>query len=103
MTHSYIFKGLPFLPIQALTLLHRWVVRTFMAIRTPARQERTSTVMVPGVRRDPAVLYRSQYILKSRNPSILKFFTPEILKVFNLQGPDPHPRLCRSTHFYQVP
>ena len=46
--------------LHALTLLHRWVVRTYMAIRTPVRAERTSNVMVPGVRRDPAIIYRDQ-------------------------------------------
>jgi len=61
--------------LQALTLLHRWVVRTFMAIRTPARQERTSTVMVPGVRRDPAVLYRDQThtLVSAVAPTSIKF------------------------------
>ena len=64
-----------YLQIQALTLLHRWVVRTFMAIRTPARQERTSTVMVPGVRRDPAVLYRDQThtLVSAVAPTSIKF------------------------------
>ena len=46
--------------LHALTLLHRWVVRTYMAIRTPVRAERTSNVMVPGVKRDPAIIYRDQ-------------------------------------------
>jgi len=61
--------------LQALTLLHRWVVRTFMAIRTPARQERTSTVMVPGVKRDPAVLYRDQThtLVSAVAPTSIKF------------------------------
>ena len=49
--------------LHALTLLHRWVVRTFMVIRTPVRAERTSNVMVPGVKRDPAIIYRDQTAL----------------------------------------
>ena len=36
--------------------------------------------MVPGVRRDPAVLYRSQYILKSLNPSFLQSLISSLLK-----------------------
>ena len=49
--------------LHALTLLHRWVVRTFMVIRTPVRAERSSNVMVPGVKRDPAIIYRDQTAL----------------------------------------
>jgi len=61
--------------LQALTLLHRWVVRTFMVIRTPMRTERTSTVMVPGVRRDPAVIYRDQThtLVSAVAPTSIKF------------------------------
>eukprot|EP00092_Neocalanus_flemingeri_P017763 GFUD01019220.1.p1 GENE.GFUD01019220.1~~GFUD01019220.1.p1 ORF type:complete len:1019 (+),score=355.36 GFUD01019220.1:70-3057(+) len=61
--------------LQALTLLHRWVVRTFMVIRTPMRTERTSTVMVPGVRRDPAVMYRDQThtLVSAVAPTSIKF------------------------------
>jgi len=61
--------------LQSLTLLHRWVVRTFMVIRTPMRTERTSTVMVPGVRRDPAVIYRDQThtLVSAVAPTSIKF------------------------------
>jgi len=46
--------------LHSLILLHRWVIRTFMAIKTPQRTERTSNVMVPGVKRDPALMFRDQ-------------------------------------------
>ena len=61
--------------LQALTLLHRWVVRTFMVIRTPVKTERTSTVMVPGVWRDPAVIYRDQThtFVSAVAPTSIKF------------------------------
>jgi len=61
--------------LQALTLLHRWVVRTFMVIRTPMKTERTSTVMVPGVWRDPAVIYRDQThtFVSAVAPTSIKF------------------------------
>merc|ERR1712155_436766 len=63
--------------LQSLTLLHRWVVRTFMMIKTPVRMERTSNMMVPGVKRDPAVIYRDQtYTLVSAvAPTSIKFLT----------------------------
>jgi len=61
--------------LQALTLLHRWVVRTFMVIRTPVKTERSSTVMVPGVWRDPAVIYRdqTQTFVSAVAPTSIKF------------------------------
>jgi len=40
-------------------LFDRWILRTYMDCRTPQRIERTSNVMVPGVRRDPAIIHRS--------------------------------------------
>ena len=63
--------------LQSLTLLHRWVVRTFMMIKTPVRMERTSNMMVPGVKRAPAVIYRDQtYTLVSAvAPTSIKFLT----------------------------
>ena len=61
--------------LHSLVLLHRWVVRTFMLIRTPLRTERCSTVMVPGVRRDPAVIYRDQThtLVSAVAPTSIKF------------------------------
>ena len=61
--------------LQALVLLHRWVVRTFMVIRTPVRTERTSNMMVPGVKRDPAIIYRDQThtLVSAVAPTSIKF------------------------------
>ena len=61
--------------LHALTLLHRWVIRTFMTIRTPIRTERTSNMMVPGVKRDPAIIYRdqTQTLVSAVAPTSIKF------------------------------
>jgi len=79
--------------LQALTLLHRWVVRTFMTIRTPAKQERSSTVMVPGVKRDPAILYRDQThtLVSAVAPTSIKFLE---MVVTSSTSPTSQPGSC---------
>ena len=46
-----------------------------MTIRTPIRTERTSNMMVPGVKRDPAIIYRdqTQTLVSAVAPTSIKF------------------------------
>jgi len=46
--------------LHSLIMFHRWVLRSYMQCRTPQRIDRASNVMVPGVKRDPALIYRDQ-------------------------------------------
>jgi len=61
--------------LHSLVLFHRWIVRTYIKCRTPHRLERTSVVMVPGVKRDPALIFRDQTTTVVMNlvPTSLRF------------------------------
>jgi len=78
LTQTHMDMDLSTIPgpaLHAISLFHRWVVRAFMASRTPARAERSPVMSVPGLLRDPALVYRDQTnsLISAVAPTSIKF------------------------------
>jgi len=90
--------------LHSLILFHRWIVRTYIKCRTPQRLERTSTVMVPGVKRDPALIFRDQTnnLVVSLAETSLKFLQ-STLESGIAPCALPSPASFSTYHTYSVP
>jgi len=79
--------------IHSLILFHRWLIRYYMQCRTPQRVERTSNVMVPGVKKEPALIYRDQTsnFVMSMFPSSVRFLN-QVLEGRHAPSEIPSPK-----------